>query len=138
MLGWVDAETGALILSADRDGLRDFISLLRKPTREAILLGEAASWPMARPIGALSVEFGGDTVVVKVDHHIARLVGSGAGFERLACQVELFAEEDDLEEPGSHIHLDPGDGSRLPHVLAEDSCPLIIAGPVPDEAVPDM
>lgn len=137
MLGWVDTETGALILSADRDGFREFVSLLRRPTRETISLGEAENWPMARPIGTLSIELGGDTVVIKVESDIARFAGSGAGFERLARQVELFAEDDELNEPGSHVHFDPDDGSGVPNVLAADSCPLIVAGPVPDEAVPN-
>jgi hypothetical protein len=137
MLGWVDTETGALILSADRNGFRGFASLLRKPTRESVQLKEAENWPMARPIGALSVERAGDTVVIKVDGEIARLAGSSAGFERLARELELFAEDDELDEPGSHAHFDPDDGSGVRSVLAADSCPLIVAGPVPDKTAPE-
>jgi hypothetical protein len=111
MLGWVDSETGALILSADRDGFREFASLLRKPLQQTVRLKEAESWPMARAIGALTVERTGDTVVIKVDGDIARLAGSGAGFERL---------------------------SDVRSVLAADSCPLIVAGPVPGKTGPEV
>jgi len=132
MLGWVDTETGAVILSADRDGLREFASLLREPTGQTVSLKEAEDWPMARPLDALSVEPAWDAVVIKVDGDIARFAGSAAGFERLARELELFAEDDELDEPGSHAHFDPDDGSGMHHVLAADSSPLIIAGPVPD------
>jgi hypothetical protein len=131
MLGWVDTETGAVILSADRDGLREFASSLRERKGEAISLKEAEDWPMARPLGALSVELAGDAVVIKVDGDIARFAGSAAGFERLARELELFAEDDELDEPGSHVHFDPDDGSGVRCVLAADSCPLVAAGPVP-------
>lgn len=130
MLGWVDTETGGVMLSADRDGLREFASLLREPTGEMFSLSEAEEWPMARPLGALSIELTGDAVVIKVDGDIARFAGSAAGFERLARELELFAEDDELDEPGSHAHLDPDDGSGVRFALAADSCPLIVAGPV--------
>jgi hypothetical protein len=133
MLGWVDIETGALILSADRDRFREFVSWLRNPTRDTISLGEAQSWPMARPIDALSIQLAGEAVAIEVTNDVGRFAGSGAGFERLAHQVELFAEDDELDEPGSHAHFDPDDGSGVQYVLAADSCPLIVAGPVPDE-----
>jgi hypothetical protein len=134
MLGWVDVETGALILSADRDGLREFVSWLRNHTRDTISLGEAQSWPMARPIHALGIHLAGEAVAIEVANDVGRFAGSGAGYERLAHQVELFAEDGELEEPGSHAHFDPDDGSGAQHVLAVDSCPLIVVGPVPGEA----
>jgi hypothetical protein len=137
MLGWVDKETGALILSANGDGYREFVSWLRSPTRDTVLLAEAGSWAMARPIGALSIHRGGEAVAIKVDGDIGRFAGNEAGFEQLAHQVELFAEDGELDEPGSHAHLDPDDGSGAQYVLAADSCPLIVAGPVPDEAAPE-
>lgn len=137
MLGWVDTETGAVILSADRDGLLEFASLLREPRGQTVSLKEAEEWPMAGPLGALSVELAGDAVVIKVDGDHARFAGSAAGFERLARELELFAEDDELDESGSHAHFDPDDGSSVRYVLAADSCPLIIAGPVSDQAVPD-
>jgi len=137
MLGWVDTETGAVILSADRDGLREFASLLREPRGQTVSLKEAEEWPMARPLDSLRVELAGDAVVVKVDGDVARFAGSAAGFERLALELELFAEDDELDEPGSHAHFDPDDGSGVRYVLAADSCPLIVAGPVPDQAETD-
>lgn len=90
---------------------------------------------MARPIDALGIHLAGEAVAIEVASDVGRFAGSGAGFERLAHQVELFAEDDELDEPGSHAHFDPDDGSGAQHVLAADSCPLIVAGPVPDEAV---
>lgn len=137
MLGWVDIETGALILSADRDGLREFVSWLRHPTRDTVSLSEAQSWPMARPIDALSIKLAGEAVAIEVASDVGRFAGNRAGFERLAHQVELFAEDDELDEPGSHTHFDPDDGSGARCILAADSCPLIVAGPVPDEAAPE-
>jgi hypothetical protein len=131
MLGWVDTETGAVILSADRDGFRGFVSSLRSSTRETISLGEAENWPMARSIRGLSIELGGEAVAIGVNGDTATFMGSVAGFEQLARELETFAEDDELDEPGSHAHFDPGDD-----VLAPDSCALIVAGPTPDDAAP--
>jgi hypothetical protein len=46
----------------------------------------------------------------------------------------MFVAGDDLDEPGSHAHFDPDDGSGVHYVLAAESSALIVAGPVPDKA----
>jgi hypothetical protein len=137
MLGWVDTETGALILSADRDELRRLVGSLRLAAPETIVLGVARNWPMARPIAALSVELGGDAIAIKVTGDTARFTGSVTGFERLARELERFAEDDELDEPGAHAHFDPDDGSGERYVLAADSCALIVTGPVLENGAPE-
>ena len=81
----------------------------------------------------LSIELGGEAVAIKVNGDTGMFVGSVVGFERMARELETFAEDDELDEPGSHAHFDPGDD-----VLAPDSCALIVAGPTPDEAAPEI
>jgi hypothetical protein len=117
MLGWVDTETGTVILSADRDGFRDFISSLRSLMPVTISLGRAENWPMARPIRGLSIELDGEAVVIAVNRHTATFKGNVAGLERMARELEAFAEDDELDEPGSHAHLGPGDDANSKAVV---------------------
>jgi hypothetical protein len=136
MHGAVDSKTDALILTADRDGLRAFIDWLQDPGRSTMLLDELTSdRQTTRPIRSLSIEFTADGVVIDVYNDVARFTGSREAFAHLIYDIEQFAKDEDLYEPGSHTHFDPSDGSSVRYPLARGSAPLIIAGPVPDEPV---
>jgi hypothetical protein len=61
------------------------------------------------------------------------IMGSRAALGRLASELQLFVESDDLNDPGMHTHFDPGQSmamSRRDILMAEDSMPLMVAGPV--------
>jgi hypothetical protein len=125
-----DAETGALILTVDAEGLERLVDLLQAPTLAAVPLTRALEYAATRPIGALHLAHSSDdALVIATDGEAAIITGSPAGFARLARRLREFADYNDLSEPGMHVHIDPGDHSGA--VLAQDSRSLIVAGPVP-------
>ena len=125
-----DAETGALILTVDAEGLERLVDLLQAPTLGAVPLTRALEYAATRPIGALHLAHGSDdALVIATDGEAAIITGSPAGFARLARRLREFADYNDLSESGMHVHIDPGDHSGT--VLAQDSRSLIVAGPVP-------
>ena len=124
---------GALVLRADAGGFRELIARLRDPDGTMTLVEPTATEADVRPVRAISIELADNKATIKVDGDVASLTGNSASLERMANELELFAEDEDLDEPGAHGHFDPDDGSGARYVLAADSCPLIVAGPVPDE-----
>jgi hypothetical protein len=126
-----DAETGALILTVDAEGLKRLQELLQAPTLvAAVPLTRAVEYAATRPISALRLASSiDDALVIATDDEAATIAGSPAGFARLARRLTEFADYNDLSEPGMHVHFDPGDHSGA--VLAQDSRSLIVAGPVP-------
>jgi hypothetical protein len=61
------------------------------------------------------------------------ITGSTVALRRLASELQLFVESDDLNDPGMHTHFDPGQSmsmSRKDILVAADSVPLMVAGPV--------
>jgi hypothetical protein len=61
------------------------------------------------------------------------LTGSRESLSRLASEIELFLEHNDMSQPGVHMHVGPPSVFTNELVLAESSRELILAGPVPDE-----
>jgi hypothetical protein len=139
MQGSIDAETGALILTVDVEGLDQLVELLRHAKSASVPLRPAQEYSLTRPISALYLELNtDDAVVIATNDNGAAISGSPAGFARLAREIRQFGEYNDLSEPGMHAHFDPGErsvGSGV--VLAQSSRSLIVAGPVPDEAAPE-
>jgi hypothetical protein len=128
-----DAETGALILTVDAEGLEGLLELLQRLTLTAVPLTRAVA---TRPISALNLAPSTDeALMIATEGEAATITGSPAGFARLARRLKEFTEYNDLSEPGMHVHFDPGDYSGA--VLAQDSRSLIVAGPVPDQAATD-
>jgi hypothetical protein len=127
-----DAETGALILTVDAEGLDGLLGLLQRPTLAAVPLTRALERAATRPISALNLApSNDDALAIATEGEGAIITGSSAGFARLARRLREFAEYNDLSEPGMHVHFDPGGHSGA--VLAQDSRSLIVAGPVPDD-----
>jgi RHS repeat-associated protein len=130
MQGAVDIETGALILTVDAEGLQELVGLLQRSEATTVPLGSTPEHHATRSIGMLSLEPLGDSAVaIAIDDDVATITGSPASLARLAHEVREFGDYNDLFEPGMHAHFDPAGG-----VLVQGSEPLIVAGPVPDEA----
>jgi hypothetical protein len=131
-----DAESGALILTVDAEGLEGLLELLQRLTLTAVPLTRAVERAATRPISALNLAPSTDeALMIATEGEAATITGSPAGFARLARRLKEFTEYNDLSEPGMHVHFDPGDYSGA--VLAQDSRSLIVAGPVPDQAATD-
>jgi hypothetical protein len=134
----VDIENDDLILTVDRDGLEKLVKSLMRPTTSTIAIAPGTEYPMTRAISRLDLRVDTeDLVEIKTGDDVASIAGSAAALARLAREISRFAEYNDLYEPGMHAHFDPDDGSDVRYVLAADSRPLIVAGPVPDQAAPD-
>ncbi len=58
--------------------------------------------------------------------------GEAAHLVRLADHLALYAEHNDLDEPGMHCHDDRDDYPDNGAWIAADSLPLMVAGWVPD------
>lgn len=82
----------------------------------------------------LDVDVDADAVAIFIDKDAARCVGTQTALARLAREVALFAEYNDLSEPGMHAHFDPRAAAVADDALARNSCSLIVAGPVSDDA----
>lgn len=80
-----------------------------------------------RPIDVLYLELTDGPATVSVLGDAGRLRGNAESFSRLADEIDLFLEHNDLDEPGMHTHIE------APDLLAADSRELILAGPISDD-----
>jgi hypothetical protein len=130
----VDIENSDLILTVDRDGLERLVELLMHPTTSTIAIVPGIEHPMTRPISSLSLRVDAeDFVEIKTGDDAASIAGSAAALARLAREISMFAEYNDLDEPGMHAHFGPDDGPASATAVRPDSRSLVIAGPVSDE-----
>jgi hypothetical protein len=131
MYGAIDTETRALILTVDAAGLEELVELLRRSEPASVPLTSPPDHAATRPIRKLRLEpreDGGVASVATVDD-VATITGNPTGLARLAGEIRQFGAYNNLSEPGMHAHFDPGVGE----VLAQDSEPFIVAGPVADD-----
>jgi hypothetical protein len=133
--GAVDIETGELILWVDVDALEGLVKLLRRPSSTTLPLNMGPAERGLRPIRTLRVEpTAEEGVAITLGDDEATFTGGPAGFARLAQELWLFGEYNDLSGPGMHAHFEPGERSRGQIVLAQDSAPMILVGPVPEDS----
>jgi hypothetical protein len=133
--GAVDIETGELILTVDADALEELVKLMRYPNSPTLPLSRGPSGEGLRPIGSICVEPTAEgAVAIALGDDAATFTGACAGFARLAQELWLFGEYNDLSEPGMHAHFEPGERSRGQIVLAHDSVPMIVVGPVSEDS----
>jgi hypothetical protein len=129
-------DTGELVVYAEREELRLLGERLRDPAGGSFQLEpqrgaeeEGVEMHMVRiraEDGDANVSVDGDVIVI---------TGSVARLSRLGSAIETLDDED-WNDPGSHAHFEPDDGTPVLSFLARGSCSLIVAGPVPDEPGP--
>jgi hypothetical protein len=127
-----DAESGALVLIGDVDSFRQLARLLRAGEATTIQVDEVQARTAILPIGALNLERGDGQTTIGISDDTATLTGDAASRARLADEIDVFLEHNDLNEPGMHIHIDAASVSGG-ELLASGSRDLILAGPVPDD-----
>lgn len=137
MQGATDVESGSLVLNVDRAGLSDLVQRLGSQDPAEIEVEPAPPKEALRPITRLSLRPGeGDPLLIAVDVDAATIAGSHENFEALADELQLFEQENDLDEPGMHVHFDPSDQEFRRLRMSSDSVELIVTGPIPDAPVP--
>ena len=77
-------------------------------------------------LGPIVVNWSGDT---------ATLTGGPEWLARLAEQLQLFREHNDLREPGMHLHREGSGQGPESCLFSDGSATLVVVGPVPDEAL---
>lgn len=134
MVGASDNETGALILSMGKDDLAFLVDVLRRGRAADIPLSPAAPGPVTRPVVRLSLqprEAAALLVTVNSDH--ATISGSPENLCRWAAELLEFERENDLEEPGMHVHFDSSDHQFRELEIASESVELVVTGPISDQ-----
>jgi hypothetical protein len=130
-------DTRELIVYADCDELWELGERLRDPAGSTILLEpEVDTEDSAVEMRVLHISPSGDGAVVSVDADEAKITGSDAGLTRLSRLIEAL-DDGDWNDPGAHAHFEPDDGRPVRFFLSPGSCALIMAGPIPDEPVPE-
>jgi hypothetical protein len=132
--GGADVESGALILIADASSFAGLSSRLRDGEAATIDLHAITGRPAVRSLVRLSLEPARHVMRIRVEQDSATLSGDHASFLRLADEIELFLEHNDLSEPGIHAHLDFASSSAEEALLVVGSAGLILAGPVANSA----
>lgn len=132
--GGADVETGALVLVGDAETLAWLSHSLRDGEATTVELEPVTGRPAIRALARLRLEPTHDVATIHIEQDCATLSGDQESFVRLADEVDLFLEYNDLSEPGIHAHLDSASWSARQALLGPDSRGLILAGPVPDSS----
>lgn len=134
MRGGADVETGALVLVGGAEAFAWFSRCLRDVGATTVQLKPVTGWSAIRPIAFLRVKAGPHVATIQIEDDAATLSGDQESLIRLADEVDLFLEHNDLTEPGMHAHLDLASWSAAQALLRRSSRALILAGPVPDSS----
>lgn len=111
--GATDVENGSLVLRVDRVGLEGLVRQLASTDPAAFDLEPSPSRVAMRPITRLNLRPGeGDSLLIAINAEVATITGSHDNFKALAGELKHFDQENDLDEPGMHVHFDPS-GQQL-------------------------
>jgi hypothetical protein len=131
MLGSFEEETNEAIFVVNAGELNELINVLLHGSATELRADPAPEMVETRPLRCLKiVGRGGSPAIIRIDGDVASIAGSPASLARLAGEIALFREHNDLNEPGMHAHFDPNSSFKNP-ILAEESVSLRLAGPVP-------
>ena len=131
LLAGADAQARAVLLIGDSEAFRELSRLLRTGKAAAVDVEGVRGRAAIRPIDAFRLERGLGGVTIALSGDTATLTGDAVSSARLAEEIELFLEHNDLNQPGMHMHIDASSGGAG-EVLAPQSHGLVLAGPVPD------
>jgi hypothetical protein len=127
-------DTGGVIVIVTKADVSELVKTLKGGLERRIAFDGPPREYLGRVLDGVTVT-GNDDALVRVHVKDGDIVitGSKVALGRLASELQLFVESDDLNDPGMHTHFDPGQSmamSRRDILMAEDSMPLMIAGPV--------
>jgi hypothetical protein len=120
------------ILFADAPAVRRLSSALRG------LEGDAWTTQLANPpatdqtqLGRLRLRVSESLLRIELTDGVLEISGAPVHLHRLADELDLYVEYNDLDEPGMHAHVDMN-WTPKPTWLGADSIPLMVAGWVPE------
>lgn len=135
----VTAATRVVVLTVDEAGLTDLVETLTDPNRGSVNINPLDTHFGLMPIRAIKLKRTDGSLVISSHGDVACIVGDQSSFVRLAEEIALMPEYNDLCEPGMHSHFDAGDKYIG---ISEGSFSLVIYGPVPEvpqgDAVPGL
>ncbi len=133
MQGAID-DTGGIIVIVTKADVSDLVKTLEGGLERRIAFDGPPREYLGRVLDGMTVTVNDDALVrVHLKDGDVVIVGSRVALGRLASELRLFVESDDLNDPGMHTHFDPGQSmamSRRDILMAEDSMLLMVAGPV--------
>lgn len=132
MAGGADAETGGLVLVGNAKAFAWFTRFLRVGEVTTVDLKPLTGRPSIRAIARLQIGLASHVATIRVENDSATLIGNRESLTRLADEVDLFLEHNDLTEPGMHAHFNTASWSDGEALFGQTSRALTLAGPVPD------
>jgi hypothetical protein len=127
-------DTGSIIVIVTKADVSDLVKTLGGGLERRIAFDGPPREYLGRVLDGVTVTVNDDASVrVDLKDGDIGIMGSRVALGRLASELQLFIESDDLNDPGMHTHFDPGQSmamSRRDILMAEDSMPLMVAGPV--------
>jgi hypothetical protein len=131
--GAIDDTEGIIVIVTEAD-VSDLVNILEGGFERRIAFDGPPREYLGRVLDGVVVTVNDDALVrVCLKDGDIVIAGSQVALGRLASELQLFVESDDLNDPGMHTHFDPGQSmamSRRDILVAEDSMPLMVAGPV--------
>jgi hypothetical protein len=131
--GAIDDTEGIIVIVTEAD-VSDLVNILKGGLERRIAFDGPPREYLGRVLDGVVVTVTDDALVrVCLKDGDIVIMGSRVALGRLAAELQLFVESDDLNDPGMHTHFDPGQSmamSRRDILVAEDSMPLMVAGPV--------
>jgi hypothetical protein len=131
--GALDDAEGIIVVATEAD-VSDLVDILKGGLERRIAFDAPPREYLGRVLDGVVVTVNDDALVrVCLKDGDIVITGSRVALGRLASELQLFVESDDLNDPGMHTHFDPGQSmamSRRDILVAEDSIPLMVAGPV--------
>ena len=127
--GGIDTAAKTVVLIGDAAALLELAALLRRGNTSCSDL-DPVDTPTFAPASQLVVDVQAQEAMATAIGEAITIVGTATGLARLADEIDLFVEYNDLNVPGMHMHLldVPVD---LPSTAS--AFELVVAGPVPDE-----
>lgn len=133
MQGAIDDTDGVVVIVTEAD-VSDLVEKLEGGVGHRIAFDGPPREYLGRVLDGVTVTVNDDALVrVQLKDGDIVIMGSRVALGRLASELQLFVESDDLNDPGMHTHFDPGQSMAMRRrdiLMAEDSIPLMAAGPV--------
>lgn len=133
MQGAIDDTEGIIVIVTEAD-VSNLVRTLEEGLERRIAFNGPPREYLGRVLDGVTIMVTDDALVrVRLKDGDIVIMGSRVALGRLASELQLFVEGDDLNDPGMHTHFDPGQStsiSRRDILMAEDSMPLMVAGPV--------
>jgi hypothetical protein len=119
-----------LLLAVDGDGLAELVRLLRAGEPASVEVVPQTGGKEPRAIRRVDLVPGPDEQpLIAASGEVATIGGTREALALLAEEMVAFDEWNDLDEPGTHHHVEPVDHPRYEGFLAPGSMSLFLAGP---------